>query len=234
MPGKLKPLDVHREQKPGKRADGDGLYLIVAGATSKNWSYRYWFKGKERWHGLGSFKDVSLKDARLARDAARLQVRAGVDLVREKRAAREEKKAVEAMEEAKTFEECAQAYIDEHWNGWSKKHRGQWPSSLKRYEFKEAMRQRIREIAASRDLSDEEIKPVLRLKHQEIGEFTEKNGVNLEWLLEGKGRIFKKDPIRLSPNMTGGEFAAMVATMPMADQQAISAMVYEILQERNQ
>ena len=96
------------------------------------------------------------------------------------------------------------------------------------------MRQRIREIAASRDLSDEEIKPVLRLKHQEIGEFTEKNGVNLEWLLEGKGRIFKKDPIRLSPNMTGGEFAAMVATMPMADQQAISAMVYEILQERNQ
>ena len=101
MPGKLKPLDVHREQKPGKRADGDGLYLIVAGATSKNWSYRYWFKGKERWHGLGSFKDVSLKDARLARDAARLQVRAGVDLVQEKRAAREEKKAVEAMGKAK-------------------------------------------------------------------------------------------------------------------------------------
>lgn len=166
--------------------------------------------------------------------SARLQVRAGVDLVQEKRAAREEKKAVEAMEKAKTFEECAQAYIDEHWNGWSKKHRGQWPSSLKRYEFKEAMRQRIREIAASRDLSDEEIKPVLRLKHQEIGEFTEKHGVNLEWLLEGKGRIFKKDPIRLSPNMTGGEFAAMVATMPMADQQAISAMVHEILQERNQ
>jgi len=38
-------------------------------------------QGKERWHGLGSFKDVSLKEARLARDAARLQVRAGVDPV---------------------------------------------------------------------------------------------------------------------------------------------------------
>jgi hypothetical protein len=103
-----------------------------------------------------------------------------------------------------------------------------------RREFKEAMRRRIRDIAASRDLSDEEIKPALTLKHHEIAEFTEKHGVNLEWLLEGKGRIFKKDPIRLSPNMTGGEFAAVVTTLPTADQQAIRAMVREILQERNQ
>jgi len=33
------------------------------------------------------------------------------------------------------------------------------------------MRQHIRDIAASRDPSDEEIKPVLKLKHQEIAEF---------------------------------------------------------------
>jgi hypothetical protein len=101
-------------------------------------------------------------------------------------------------------------------------------------EFKEAMRQRIRDIAASRALSDEEIKPALTLKHHEIANFTEKHGVNLEWLLEGKGRIFEKDPIRLSPNSTGAEFAAVVATMPMADQRAIRTMVDEILQERNQ
>ncbi len=84
MAGKLKALDVEREDRPGKYADGDGLYLIVAGPSAKNWSYRYWLKGKERWHGLGSFKDVSLKEARMARDAARQQVRAGVDLVQQK------------------------------------------------------------------------------------------------------------------------------------------------------
>ncbi len=61
----------------------------------------------------------------------------------------------------------------------------------RRRAFKEAMRQRIRDIAASRDLSEEEIKPVLKLKHHEIANFTEVHGVNLEWLLEGKGRIFK-------------------------------------------
>jgi hypothetical protein len=104
----------------------------------------------------------------------------------------------------------------------------------RRREFKEAMRQRIRDIAASRDLSDEEIKPALTLKHHEIANFTEKHGVNLAWLLEGNGRIFKKDPIRLSPNMTGNELAAVVTTLPMADQQAIRATVREILQERDQ
>ncbi len=103
-----------------------------------------------------------------------------------------------------------------------------------RREFKEAMRQRIRDIAASRDLSDEEIGPVLKLKHHEIANFTEKHGVNLAWLLEGKGRIFEKDPIGLNPNMTGSEFAAVVTTLPMADQQMITTMVREILQERDQ
>jgi hypothetical protein len=62
MAGKLKPLDIARDMKPGRYADGDGLYLVVPSATSKNWSYRYWKDGKERWHGLGSFDDVSLKD----------------------------------------------------------------------------------------------------------------------------------------------------------------------------
>ena len=98
---RLKQLDVDRQSKPGKYADGDGLYLIVMGPTSKSWSYRYRKDGKERWHGLGSLKDVSLKDARLARDAARLRVKgdrgiAGVDIVQERRKAREEAKAVEA------------------------------------------------------------------------------------------------------------------------------------------
>jgi hypothetical protein len=43
---------------------------------------------------------------------------------------------------------------------------------LRLVEFKEAMRRRIRDVAASRDLSDEEIKPALTLKHQEIARFS--------------------------------------------------------------
>src|SRR3977135_52138 len=98
MAGKLKPLEVARLVTPGKYPDGDGLYLVIAGATSRNWSYRYWINGKERWHGLGSLNGVSLRDARFKRDAARQQVRAGVDVVQAKRSAREEAKSVSDAE----------------------------------------------------------------------------------------------------------------------------------------
>lgn len=99
-----------------------------------------------------------------------------------------------------------------------------------RRKFKEAMRRRIKDIAASRDIPDDEIRPVLSLKHRHIGAFATKYSVNLEWLIEGKGRIFKKDLPRLSPNMTGDKFAAVVSTLPMADQQAISDKMRELLQ----
>jgi integrase len=154
MVGKLKPLDVERETRPGKYSDGDGLYLVVASATSKNWNYRYWKDGKQRWLGLGSLKDVSLKDARLARDAARLRVKGdritpGVDIVQEKRATREEAKVLEIKVSLPAFEECAEIYIREHWSTWSKKHRNQWPSSLKRYAYPTIGKLTIPEIKPS-------------------------------------------------------------------------------------
>lgn len=149
MAGKLHPLEVARQTTPGKYPDGDGLYLVVASATARNWSYRYWINGKERWHGLGSLQDVSLKEARIKRDAARQQVRAGVDLVQAKRSAREEAKAVAAVTAAPTFEECAQQYIDENWSKWSEKHRNQWPSSLEHYAYPTIGHLRIAEILPS-------------------------------------------------------------------------------------
>lgn len=154
MVGKLKPLDVERETRPGKYPDGDGLYLVVSGSTSKNWSYRYYKDSRQRWLGLGSFKDVSLKDARLARDAARLRVKGdrstpGVDIVQEKRAAREEARAIEIKVTLPTFEECSEIYIREHWATWSKKHRDQWPSSLKRYAYATIGKLTIPEIKPS-------------------------------------------------------------------------------------
>ena len=149
MAGKLKPLDVERETRPGKYPDGDGLYLIVAGPTSKNWSYRYWIAGKERWHGLGSFKDVSLKEARIKRDAARQEVRAGVDVVQAKRSARQELTAEAAVAAAPTFKECAEKYIRDHEATWSKKHAAQWPSSLNRYAYPAIGHLRIAEILPS-------------------------------------------------------------------------------------
>ena len=154
MAGKLRPLDVARQTIPGKYPDGGGLYLIVSGPTSRNWSFRYWIGGKERWHGLGSLKDVSLGEARLKRDAARLKVKGdrtapGVDIVQERRAARQEAKVEAAVIAAPTFEQCAERYIDDNWSKWSKKHRAQWPSSLKAYAYRTIGQLTIAEIKPS-------------------------------------------------------------------------------------
>jgi integrase len=97
---------------------------------------------------------VSLKDARLARDAARLRVKGdrstpGVDIVQEKRAAREDAKAAEIKVIRPTFEQCAETFIREHWLTWSKKHRNQWPSSLKRYAYPTIGKLTIPEIKPS-------------------------------------------------------------------------------------
>ena len=86
--GKLKPFEISNLVTPGKYSDGDGLYFVVASASARNWS-------KERWHGLGSVTNVSLREARVKRDAARQQVRAGIDIVDKKRSVRMQAAAAE-------------------------------------------------------------------------------------------------------------------------------------------
>ena len=115
MARKIKASDLLREMKPGKYPDGGGLYLIVAGPSSRSWAYRYWLGGKERWLGLGSLNDVSLKQARIKRDEARHRARASIDIVQEKRLAREEARSVTAAAETPTFQECVEKYIDQNW-----------------------------------------------------------------------------------------------------------------------
>jgi hypothetical protein len=56
---------------------------------------------------------VSLKGARVKRDNARQEVRAGVDIVQAKRSAREMMAAEAATTAAPTFEQCAERYIEE-------------------------------------------------------------------------------------------------------------------------
>jgi hypothetical protein len=63
-PASLSPSTSNAKLGPENTLTGDGLYLVVASATSKNWSYRYWKDGKQRWLGMGSVKEVSLKEAR--------------------------------------------------------------------------------------------------------------------------------------------------------------------------
>ena len=68
----LTDTEIRTKGKPRakafKLADHGGLYLLINPSGSRLWRYRQYLGGKEKLHALGSYPDVSLKQAREARD----------------------------------------------------------------------------------------------------------------------------------------------------------------------
>lgn len=70
---RIKPLD-----RPQKIADGQGLFLFVTPAGGKIWRFRYRVAGKEQLMVIGRYPQVSLAEARAARDRARENLSQGL------------------------------------------------------------------------------------------------------------------------------------------------------------
>ena len=70
------------EIKDYKLPDGAGLFLLVKTNGAKYWRYRYQFAGREKMYAIGVYPDVSLADARIKRDEARLKLKEGIDPVK--------------------------------------------------------------------------------------------------------------------------------------------------------
>jgi integrase len=100
---KAKPRSV-----PYKMSDGNGLALLVTTAGSRLWQVRYRFHGKENVIALGAYPDVSLKEARERRDAARKKLAAGVDPNADKK----KQALVAQLAAASTFNAVALEFID--------------------------------------------------------------------------------------------------------------------------
>ena len=66
--------------------DSGGLLIEIRPNGGKYWRWKYYFQKKEKRMALGVFPDVGLKDARLARDEAKLLLAKGIDPVAEKQA----------------------------------------------------------------------------------------------------------------------------------------------------
>ena len=118
-------------EKPGRYADGHGLYFRTLGLGRAYWVYRYRVGGKEREMSLGPYPELTLSEARARHVAARKAVVVDkTDPLADRRAA----KAVRAKADAPTFGECADAYLNAHEAGWKNpKHRDQWRMTLTRY-----------------------------------------------------------------------------------------------------
>jgi hypothetical protein len=137
-----KPLTARRVETlkiPGRYHDAEsrGLYLQVqtgAKGITKSWLFRYEHNGRERWHGLGSVSDFSLKEARDRTRAKRQLLADGIDPIEAKIAAKDE--AVKEARERLTFKQATEEFLGLHAEGWKNdKHRRQWKSTLKDYAF---------------------------------------------------------------------------------------------------
>lgn len=76
------------KDKPYKVTDAQGLYLLVNPRGSKLWRVKYRIDGVERKLALGAYPEITLAEARSARDAARRQLAHAVDPNVAKRQAR--------------------------------------------------------------------------------------------------------------------------------------------------
>lgn len=71
---------VKPASKPQKLFDGNGLFLFIAPSGAKSWRVKY-FQGREKLLTLGTYPQLSLKEAREACAAAKKQLSGGTTLL---------------------------------------------------------------------------------------------------------------------------------------------------------
>jgi len=105
----LKPAE-----KPQKLSDGGGLHVLVTPGGSRLWRLAYRFGGKQKLLALGKYPDVSLADARLAREIARKQLDEGED----PSATRKAEKRRKEIAAGHTFESVADEWFEAQKHRW--------------------------------------------------------------------------------------------------------------------
>lgn len=128
--------------------DEKGLYLEVSKAGGKHWYMKYRIDGVEKRLSIGSYPEISLADAREARDGARKLLALGNDPMEVKKAA----KARRAIGLENTFQTVAKMWFD-HWSdGKSGRHAEYVWRRLEADVFPEIGKRPAQEITA-RDLT---------------------------------------------------------------------------------
>jgi len=117
------------KEKDYKLSDERGMYLLVTKAGGKLWRLKYRFDGKEKVLCIGSYPDLSLKEAREMRDTARNQLANRIDPSADKKA----KKASSAQSNADSFEHLAKEWFATRMKDMSETHKARTLSILNSY-----------------------------------------------------------------------------------------------------
>lgn len=146
---KLNAVQI-RNARPGRHADGKGLYLLVKPkrnpktgsieSGAKSWVLRVQVAGRRRDFGLGSHDIVSLEEARDKAREGRKIAKAGLDPSLERK---------KAQRTIPTFKEAAERYHAAVKGSWRNgKHAGQWLATLETHAFPQIGATRVDHIDA--------------------------------------------------------------------------------------
>jgi len=104
--------------RPIKLFDERGLFLLISPAGGKWWRFRYRFGGKHKMLSMGVYPDVSLRDARERREAARKLLANNIDPGEERKAV----KATGAERAQNSFEVIAREWFARFSPNWASGH----------------------------------------------------------------------------------------------------------------
>lgn len=137
----LTQVRINSLNKPGKFADGNGLYLVVDPSGAKRWVLRTVVHGRRRDIGLGGLRLVSLAEAREKAVEFRKVARDGGNPIEERRKARTI---------VPTFRDAGEHAYASYKDAWrNPKHVSQWIESLRAYAFPIIGERRVDEIETS-------------------------------------------------------------------------------------
>jgi integrase len=144
----LTDLKIRRSKpdaKAYKIADSGGLYIEVRPTGSKLWRYRYRIAGKENVYALGEYPELTLSDARTARDDARALVRQGIHPSHVRQAER----LNNITEGANTFQAIAEEYGEQKARSWSEKYAGQYKRAMEANVYPYVGKLPIKQVTSS-------------------------------------------------------------------------------------
>jgi len=127
-----KPFDPP-SKVPRKLADGHGLYLWVMPNGAKYWRFTYRWNGKQKTQALGVYPEISLKEARDKKLAARKIVSEGKDPVLENK----KQKVLYQQDSTNTFEVIAREWHKNNEAKWSARYAEGIMKRLEDYIFPE-------------------------------------------------------------------------------------------------
>ena len=167
-----------RSARPGRHADGNGLYLFVHPSGTRSWIQRLLVRGRRRELGLGSAALVPLAEAREKALVNRKLARQGGDPLAEKR----------RSQGIPTFAEAAARVLEQKRAGWrNPRHPREWISSLRRFAFPRIGKVPVSEVTSADVL--EILTPIWHRKAPTARRVRQRLRAVLEWAVAMEFRM---------------------------------------------